>query len=115
MYKEIKVGSKTIAFKSNGATPLFYKQVFKKDIIKELHGDSIEIASDNIPELGFIMAKQADNADMMALNMTMYIEWLSLFEPLDLVMCGGDIANVYLSDSIPSETPKKKGKGTLKE
>ena len=110
MLRELQIGAKTIKFLSNGATPLFYKMMFRKDIIKELHGDSIEIASDNIPELGFIMAKQADKADMMHLTMEMYIEWLSLFEPLDLIMAGGDIANVYLSDSIPSEEPKKKVK-----
>lgn len=116
MTKTIKVGKKDISFTSNGATPLFYKQLFHKDLMKMLNsGDEIEIAGDNVPELAFIMAKQYDQANMMALTTNMYIEWLSLFEPLDLILAGGEIVNVYLADSTGTEEPKKKGKGAVKE
>ena len=115
MYKELEIGGKTIAFLSNGATPLYYKHVFHADLLKNLNGDGLEIASDKIPEMGFIMAKQADKADMMKLTYEMYVEWLTGFEPLDLVLKGGEIANVYISDSIPSEEPKKKAKGEVSE
>ena len=108
MHKEMKIGAKTVTFLSNGATPLFYKMLFKKDLLKQLNGEGFEVASDNIPELAFIMAKQADKADMMKLSMNDYIDWLSNFEPLDLVMSGGEIANVYIADSIPTEEAKKK-------
>lgn len=113
MYKELEIGGKTIAFLSNGATPLFFKHVFKTDLLKDLNGDGLEIASDKIPEMGFIMAKQAEKADMMKLNFEMYVEWLTGFEPLDLVLRGAEIANVYIADSIPSEEPKKKAKGEV--
>ena len=104
---------KTVAFISNGVTPLFYKQVFNKDLLQTLtNGDGdMEIASDKIPELAYIMAKQAEKANMMELNYEGYLEWLATFEPLDLVIHSSEIANVYISDSLPSVEPKKKGKG----
>lgn len=115
MYRELQIGNKTIAFQSNGATPLYYKMLFKKDLLSMVNGSDLEIATDNIPELAFIMAKQADKADMSKLNFEMYVEWISIFEPLDLVMAGADIAGVYIADSIPTEEPKKKVRGGRKE
>lgn len=116
MYKEIQIGEKTIAFLSNGVTPLFYKQLFKKDLLQTLKGNGEwDIVGDHIPELAFIMAMQAregiTTAELMKLSYENYIEWLSQFEALDLTMHGGDITNVYISDSIPSAEPKKKAKG----
>lgn len=115
MFKELKIGAKKVSFLSNGVTPLFYKQIFKGDLLKSLNtGEQFEIASDKIPELAFIMAKQAESitpADMMKLSINEYIEWLSQFEPLDLTMCGSEIVGVYLSDSVPTEEPKKKVSG----
>ena len=116
MTKEINIGGKTINFTANGATPLFYKQFFKKDLLKEIttEGDELVIATDCIPELAFIMAKQADKADMMHLSMQIYIEWLELFNPFDLALKGNEIFNVYVADSMPTEEPKKKISGKAK-
>lgn len=116
MYKEIQIGDKTVSFLSNGVTPLFYKQLFKKDLLQTLKGNGEwTIVGDHIPELAFIMAMQAKEgmtaADMMKLTYEAYIEWLSQFEPLDITMHGGEITAVYIADSIPSAVPKKKGKG----
>lgn len=120
MYKEITVGVKTIPFLSNGVTPLLYKQLFKNDLLKSLNNNGeYEIASEKVPELGYIMAKQAEDgikiADLMKLNLEGYYEWLSQFEPLDMVMAGGDIVGVYLSDSIPTAESKKKEPEEAKE
>ena len=119
MYKEIEIGggehAKTIAFLSNGVTPLFYKQVFKKDLLQALsNGGEMEIAGDSVPELAFIMAKQAEKADMTKLNFESFIEWLSQFEALDIALNSAKIADVYLGDSMTSVDPKKNGKGKAK-
>ena len=112
MFKEIEMGAKKVSFLSNGVTPLWYKQVFHTDLLQTLtNGEDMEIAADKIPELAFIMSKQAERADMMQLDKVAYFEWLETFEPLDLVVHGSEIANVYISDSLPSVEPKKKGKG----
>lgn len=116
MTKEITIGGKPISFTANGATCLFYKQFFKKDLLKEIttNGDEMEIASEAIPELAFIMAKQADKADMMHLQYATYIEWLELFNPFDLALKGNEIFMVYVADAVPTEEPKKKGKEKAK-
>ena len=117
MYKELEVGGdkRKIAFLSNGLTPLFYKQVFKTDLLQALNENGeFTLASDKIPELGYIMMKQAEKADMTKISYEGYLEWLSSFEPLDLVMASPEITDVYLSNSIPSAEPKKKGKGKAK-
>ena len=102
MYKEIVIGAgenpKTIGFLSNGVTPL-------------TDSGDMEIAGDKIPELAYIMAKQAEKADMSKANYEGYIEWLSQFEALDIVLKAAEIANVYISDSLTSVEPKKNGKG----
>lgn len=109
MTKDIDFNGRIVTFTSNGATPLFYRQFFKKDIIKEMSGDNpFSAATENAPELGFIMAKQAEGADMMKLTQTDYIEWLSSFGALDLTVHAMDVIEVYVDDSIPSEEPKKK-------
>lgn len=116
MFREIVMGKgqsqKTIAFKSSGVTPLFYKKVFNKDLLQQLTNNdgNIELAGDRIPELAFIMAMQAQKADMTALNYDSFIEWLELFDPLDLVIHSTEIADVYIGDSITTVEPKKKGK-----
>lgn len=110
MTKEIDFRGKTITFTSNGATPLFYKQFFNKDLLKIVTAgdEGLMIATENIPELAFIMAKQADKADMMRLSFESYIEWLSLFEPFDLTLKAEEIFNIYAKDIMPTEEPKKK-------
>lgn len=110
MTKGIDFRGKTITFTSNGATPLFYKQFFRKDLLKIVTAgdEGLEIATENIPELAFIMAKQADKADMMNLRYEMYIDWLSLFEPFDLTLKAEEIFEVYAKDIMPTEEPKKK-------
>lgn len=117
MYKELNIGGKQIKFLSNGVTPLFYKNLFGKDLLKSMKSDDggWDIVGDNIPELAFIMAKQAEDgikaADLMKLSFEQYIEWLSQFDALDITMHGAEITNIYIADSIPSAEPKKKVKG----
>lgn len=119
MFREIKVGDKTVAMLANGATPLFYKQLFKKDLLKLFSNKGEEMVGEQVSELAFIMAMQAKEgmtaAEMMKLSYDAYIEWLSQFEPLDLTMSGGDITLMYVSDSVPSAMPKKKVNGKAKE
>lgn len=119
MTKEIIIGKKNkkkITFTANGATALYYKQFFKKDLMQEISGESegsLELATDKIPELAFIMAKQADKADMMKLTYQNYIEWLELFDALDLTMKGKEIFMIYVADSMPMVESKKKADESL--
>lgn len=112
MRKEIEIGGNKYAFVANAATPIYYKQFFKKDLLANLtSGDGISIASDALPELAFIMAKQADKADMMKLSYNMFIEWLERFDALDIAVNAEAILSVYYKDIETSVEPKKKEKG----
>lgn len=117
MTREIEIGGKPIKFTANGATPVFYKMFFRKDLLKEITSsdDGLILASDSVPELAFIMAKQADGADMYKLEHKHYIEFLTLFNPLDLPIKGAEIFGVYTADSVPTEESKKKTSGKAKE
>ena len=116
MKKTLEIRGNSISFVANAATPLYYKMFFKKDLLKQLNsGDGIEIAGDNIPELAFIMAKQADKADMMHLKYEQYLQWLEIFDPLDIVMQGAEIIGVYFADMETDVEPKKKANAKAKE
>lgn len=112
MRKELEIGGNNYAFVANAATAIYYKQFFKKDLLANLtSGDGIAIASDALPELAFIMAKQADKADMMHLKYETYLEWLERFDAMDIALHAEEILSVYYTDMETSVEPKKKGKG----
>jgi len=117
MTSEVKIGDKTITLTANGATPLFYKQFFGKDLLKSIteSDDGLVLANDCVPELAFIMAKQADKADMMKLTQNHYIEFLTLFNALDLPLAGKDIFDVYVANAMPTEESKKNKSAKAKE
>lgn len=114
MFREIKVGELVVPMLANAATPLRYKHMFSKDIIKEFQGasDDSSKVTDSIPELAFIMAKAAEakngKTDMNLLNDQMYMDWLEQFEPLDLLNAAEDITDLYMGNGKTESEPKKK-------
>lgn len=116
MTKEINIGGKPYIFTANGATPLFYKQFFHEDLLQKLSlkGENLTIATEDLPQLAFIMAKQGEKADMMQLKKESYIEWLTQFNPMDIPINGEEIFLIYVGDSIQTSEPKKKASGKAK-
>lgn len=121
MFKEVKIGGITVPMLANGATPVRYKLLFKKDIISEFQeaqGNNAKMV-DTIPELAFIMAKQAEasegKADLSRLSMDDYIAWLERFDSMDLPFAAEDIVNLYVGNNETSSEPKKKVKREVKE
>lgn len=118
MLKEISIGNHKVALLANGATPLYFKQTFNKDLISKVYGSEDQIAevNDCAPELAFIMAKQAEKLNdpaikMEALNYEAFIEWLEGFEATNLIFAADEIMNIYFNDGKPSaEAKKKQGK-----
>lgn len=112
MFKELEIRDIKLPLLANGATPYHFKRLFGKDLLKQLTSTGeYEIASDEIPELAFIMAMQAEKADMAQLTFEKYIEWLEQFDALDMVMKSTEIADIYIGNTIPKEKPKKKASG----
>jgi hypothetical protein len=121
MYREIKIGEKSIPMLANGATPIRYRMVFGKDIMNEFKrvNEDMGSATDSLAELAFIMSKaaeaQSEHKTMAVLNQESFIDWLEQFEPLDLVLASEDIVNLYLGNEQTLSEVKKKAGGAVKE
>ncbi len=121
MFKELKIGDKTIPMLANGATPLRYRLVFKKDIIEEfqLAENDYSKVTNSVPELAFIMAKQAEASqggeDLNLLSFDKYMAWMEQFEPMDLIYASDDIIDLYMGNNQTSSESKKKVRGEAKE
>lgn len=117
MYREIKIGERTVPMRANGATPIRYRMVFGKDLISEFQQveNNYSIAIETISELAFIMAKAASNAVMDNLNQSAYVNWLEQFEPFDLTNSADEIIDLYMGNAKTSSEVKKKARGAVKE
>ena len=86
MYKEIKVGDKLVPMIANAATPIRYRQVFGKNLLKYFFGEE---AQDEVVamtgELAYIMAKSGEGADMNRLSIEDYTVWLEGFDAMAFV------------------------------
>jgi len=100
MNKEITIGKKTLKMASNALTPILYRQIFKKDFLKEITGliglkdkkakdyteqdiNDVASRSEAFGRLAFVMAKQSElekASELVKLTEIDYFEWLSNFD-----------------------------------
>ena len=86
MYKEIKVGDKLVPMLANAATPIRFRQVFGKNLLKYFIGqESNEEIAAMTGELAYIMAKAGEGADMNKISIDDYITWLEQFDAMAFV------------------------------
>ena len=75
----------------------------------EIYGCDEKKAQDQgletIMQLAFIMAKQAEKADMAALDDDAFIGWLEGFGPMAFVETAEDILNVYMDSTVSTAEP----------
>lgn len=125
MYKEIKVGRKTVPMTANAATEYRCKQTFRQTLLQEflklapaiesgddLSAEEADKVIDVSSKLGYIMAMQAAKADMSKLNEETYLQWLEDFEPLDLLKAAGDIIKLWIGQKATTAKSKKAGAPT---
>lgn len=116
MLENVRIGDREVALCANAATPVRYRQVFGKNILKYLIGEAAaEEQTAMLPELAYIMARSAEKADMNRLSIDDYIEWLEDFGAMDFVnqQTASDIMRVYQNQKLPdSVSKKKKGQST---
>lgn len=117
MYREIKIGERTIPMSANGATPIRYRMIFGKDLISEFQSieSNYSIAMDTISELAFVMAQAGAKADMDKLNKTSYVDWLEQFEPFDITNASEEIIDLYMGNAQTTSEVKKKARDAVKE
>lgn len=107
MFKTLNIDGKEIEFSANAATPFRYRQIFHKDLLSIL-GNEEKAQNEGVEavtELAFIMAKQAEKADMGKLNEEMFFEWLEGFGSMAFVNNAEDILNIYMESTETTSTP----------
>ena len=105
----IKLGNQEVMMEANAAIPIRYKWIFKENLFayfnKELEGiDYTEFAG----KLAFVMAKSAEKADMRALTIDDYWEWLESLEGTAIAYAAPEIVDLYLGNEQTAAEPKKK-------
>ena len=107
MFKTVTIDGKDLELAANAATPFRFKQVFHKDLFAIL-GNEQKAETEGVEavtQLAYIMAKQAEKADMSKLNEDGFIEWLEDFSGMAFVTSAEDILNVYMDSTVGTATP----------
>ena len=104
----ITFGDKPVELVANGATPVLYKRVFRRDFLSSANkADDMDI----YVELAFIMAKQAEKpmAELInSLKYEDYLEWVEGFGAMDIVEKVTDIFALYQGQAVQTSVSKKK-------
>lgn len=109
MFRVIKIGEKEVEMVANAATTYRYKQIFRRDYYREINAkerdtfDNIDIFT----RMGFVMAKQAEKADMAKLSEEDFFEWLEQFDPLAVSMAVDQISLLANGSKEGTVDPKK--------
>lgn len=107
MFKTLNIDGREVEFSANAATPFRYRQIFHKDLLSIL-GNEEKAQNEGVEavtELAFIMAKQAEKADMGKLNEEMFFEWLEGFGSMAFVNNAEDILNIYMESTETTSAP----------
>lgn len=105
MYGTVTISGKETGFLANASTPFRFKNVFNIDLISLLSkGD--DGAVDDYERLAFIMAKQAEKADLSTLTAEDFYLWLESFEFTDLVEALPEIIGLYMQNKTTNSDPK---------
>lgn len=107
MFKKLTIDGKEIELAANAATPFRYKQVFQKDLLQILGNEekAEKEGVEAVTQLAFIMAKQAEKADMAKLTTDEFLAWLEDFSAMTFVENAEDILNVYMDQTQNTSTP----------
>ena len=104
----IDFGGKPVELVANGATPVLYKRVFRRDFLNSANkADDMDV----YVELAFIMAKQAEKpmAELInSLKYEDYLEWIENFGAMDIVEKVTDIFSLYQGQAVQTSVSKKK-------
>lgn len=103
----ITINGRDIDMVANGATPVIYKRVFRRDFLATTQTEDLDVYS----ELGFVMAMQAEKPLAELINGLKYedfIEWISEFEAMDLINHAAEVFALYQAQAQGSSVSKKK-------
>jgi hypothetical protein len=107
MFTKIEIDGKEVELSANAATPFRFKQVFHKDIFSVFGNEqkAEQEGFETIAQLTYVMAKQAEKADINKLNEEDFIAWLEGFEPMAFANSAEEILNAYMGNTVTSANP----------
>jgi len=121
MKKDIVIDGVTVPMKCTGATPAFYRELFKHDLFKELAGMQKFLITDTngqtvpdlerfdfgiVERLAYTMAYQADR------QIGSMVDWLDRFEHSTAILDAmADIIGLYMEGLNSTSEVKKKNAG----
>lgn len=107
MYKKIMIDGNEMEFVANAATPFRFKQVFHKDLLSIFSSEESAQSQgvEAVTELAYIMARQAEKADMSKLSYDDFIAWLEGYAPMAFVETAEDILSVYTGTTESTSIP----------
>ena len=97
----------TVPMLANAATPIRFKQLFKKDILSGLIDKDGNYDTEIVSKLAYLMSQQAAKVDINTLNFDKYVEWLEDFDSMAFMDNGDQILNVYVQSRENSSKAKK--------
>lgn len=111
MEKIITVADKEIKFKATASTPRRYREMFGRDLFKDIndvvpHANSGTLTSEDLmvfENLAYTMAKQADDTIPNDPD-----EWLDGFEFLSIYEVLPQLVELWGLNTLTLESPKKK-------
>ena len=106
MYGKVMIGNKEVEMLANAATPYRYQTIFKEDFFSRLNGEVKFDLHDIWAKMGYVMAMQAQKADMSKLNMDTFLAWLEGFETSAVFNAANDIGDIYNGTQETSVDPK---------
>lgn len=105
----IQIGDRAITFCGNAATPIRYKQTFRKDLLMSFKGmNADDFDADLIKQLAYIMAMQAEGADFKTISFDDFIDWISQFEENDMLQASAGIVELWMNNNKATVKAKKK-------
>lgn len=103
----IEFGGKPVELVANGATPVLYKRVFRRDFLNSANNaDDMDI----YVELAFVMAKQAEKPLSELINSLKYedyLAWVEDFEAMDIISKVTDVFALYQGQAMQTSVSKK--------
>lgn len=111
MTKTIAIGDIEVGMSALASSPIRYRQVFRKDFLQEIKkGEDSDTYA--YVEMGYIMARAYEGADMSKLSYDDYIDWLDQFGQGDMIAAVAKIVELWgASSATMSASGSKKKTG----
>lgn len=104
----VNIGGKDVKMVANGATPVLFKRVFKKDFLVESQQKNLD--PNLFQELGFVMAMQGQKKTqdlLKEISIDQYYDWLEGFGATDIITKVNEIFAIYFGQNVSLSESKK--------